>query len=224
MSSERPVANGAPGLLRGLRTRSYGSIVNSSLSPVRQKRIEHEVQPGETLQGLSLKYGVSMEDIKRANRLYTNDSIFLKKSLSIPVLSALDAGLFSNGEEVSNEEICQEHCVVKEDPVKNGTVVRESTQECSPSDLSPMDYLNRIDSLISQSKQAAAKTCGEDKRYETEDPPHTIRRSRSQMSSSRSRPAPSHARQSQNLSGALPLTITKRTKKLQEREDEIFQL
>ncbi|KAI4811784.1 hypothetical protein KUCAC02_014659 [Chaenocephalus aceratus] len=53
------------------------------------RRIEHNIQPGETLQGLALKYGVSMEQIKRANRLYTNDSIFLKKSLSIPVLSDL---------------------------------------------------------------------------------------------------------------------------------------
>lgn len=61
MSSDRGSAlTGAHGLLRGQRTKSYGSLVTSSLSPVRQKRIEHEVQPGETLQGLSLKYGVSV--------------------------------------------------------------------------------------------------------------------------------------------------------------------
>ncbi|KAK6326319.1 hypothetical protein J4Q44_G00019640 [Coregonus suidteri] len=82
-----PLPTCGGGLLRGNRTRSYGSLVQSNLSPVRQRRIEHQVQPGETLQGLALKYGVSMEQIKRANRLYTNDSIFLKKSLSIPVLS-----------------------------------------------------------------------------------------------------------------------------------------
>lgn len=63
MSSDRP-PNGARGLLRGHRTRSYGSIVNSSLSPVREKRIEHQVQPGETLQGLALKYGVSVSDFR----------------------------------------------------------------------------------------------------------------------------------------------------------------
>lgn len=48
------------GILRGSRSKSYGSLVRSPLSPVRQKRIEHKLQPGETLQGLALKYGVSV--------------------------------------------------------------------------------------------------------------------------------------------------------------------
>lgn len=48
------------GLLRTGRARSYGSLVRSPISPVRQRRVEHEIQPGETLQGLALKYGVSV--------------------------------------------------------------------------------------------------------------------------------------------------------------------
>lgn len=48
------------GLLRSSRTKSYGSLVRSPISQVRQRRIEHRVQPGETLQGLALKYGVSV--------------------------------------------------------------------------------------------------------------------------------------------------------------------
>lgn len=48
------------GLLRSSRTKSYGSLVRSPISPVRQRRIEHRVQPGETLPGLALKYGVSV--------------------------------------------------------------------------------------------------------------------------------------------------------------------
>lgn len=52
--------NGGDGLLRASRTKSYGSLVRSSLSPVRQRRIEHKIQPGETLQGLALRYGVSV--------------------------------------------------------------------------------------------------------------------------------------------------------------------
>ncbi|KAG7216416.1 hypothetical protein INR49_001902 [Caranx melampygus] len=58
MSGNRAPTDGN-GLLRGSRTRSYGSLVRSPLSPVHQRRIEHTIQPGETLQGLSLKYGVS---------------------------------------------------------------------------------------------------------------------------------------------------------------------
>lgn len=48
------------GLLRTGRNRSYGSLVRSPISPVRHRRIEHKIQPGETLPGLALKYGVSV--------------------------------------------------------------------------------------------------------------------------------------------------------------------
>ncbi|TNN41444.1 LysM and putative peptidoglycan-binding domain-containing protein 1 [Liparis tanakae] len=93
MSEERaPPPAGANGLLRGSRTRSYGSLVRSPLSPVRQRRVEHRLQPEDTLQGLSLKYGVSTEQIKRANRLYTNESIFLKKSLVAAIEAACSSG------------------------------------------------------------------------------------------------------------------------------------
>ncbi|XP_042561144.1 lysM and putative peptidoglycan-binding domain-containing protein 1 isoform X2 [Clupea harengus] len=163
-----------------------------------------------------------MEQIKRVNRLYTNDSIFLKKSLSIPVLSELDLGLFSNGEEASDEETCQGDSTPTEDPVENGTAEKDSDTDCNSADLSPMDYLKRIDSLITQSKQAAAKTCREEKMFATEDALHTGRAVRSQVSSSRGRAASSPDCLSQAM--AVPLTITRRTKKLREREDEIFQL
>jgi len=56
-------------------------------SPIPDKKgndyIEHTIKEGETLQGLSLKYDVSMEEIKRLNRLPTNDIWHLKK-LFIP--------------------------------------------------------------------------------------------------------------------------------------------
>jgi len=66
----------------------YGSIsshTSTSLFPHNQKFITHVVQPQDTLQGLALKYSVTMEQIRRANRLYTSDSLFCKSVLSIPV-------------------------------------------------------------------------------------------------------------------------------------------
>lgn len=61
MSGEEiTLPNRGNGLLRTTRTRSYGSLVRSPVSPVRHRRIEHKIQPGETLQGLALKYGVSV--------------------------------------------------------------------------------------------------------------------------------------------------------------------
>lgn len=59
---EAALPNVGNGLLRASRTKSYGSLVRSPLSPVRQRRIEHKLQPGETLQGLALKYGVSVSN------------------------------------------------------------------------------------------------------------------------------------------------------------------
>ncbi|KAL3219175.1 hypothetical protein MRX96_030624 [Rhipicephalus microplus] len=35
------------------------------------KTIKHVVQPGDTLQGIALRYGVTTEELKRANRLWT---------------------------------------------------------------------------------------------------------------------------------------------------------
>lgn len=53
----------ARGLLRATRAKSYGSLVCTQLSPVHERRVEHRIQPGETLQGLALKYGVTVSDL-----------------------------------------------------------------------------------------------------------------------------------------------------------------
>lgn len=44
-------------------------------------------------------------------------------------------------------------------PVENGQAASESQEVTA--DVSPLDYLKRMDSLINQSKQAAIKTCQE---------------------------------------------------------------
>ncbi|KAA0703386.1 LysM and putative peptidoglycan-binding domain-containing protein 1 [Triplophysa tibetana] len=202
---------GTDGLLRGQRTRSYGSLVSSSLSPaIRQRRIEHKVKTGDTLQGLSLKYGVSMEQIKRANRLYTNDSIFLKESLFIPVLTGSLS--FTNGVNLREEETSQ-----AQTHSKGSQESHESQTDCSSSDgnadLSPVEYLKKIDSLISQSKQAAVKTCQEgEKQFSFIEQVHYDNL------------ASSTASYQQPVLGAVPVTITKRTRNLRDREDEFFQL
>lgn len=51
---------GGSGLLQGSRARSYGSLVQSTCSPVRERRLEHQLAPGDTLAGLALKYGVTV--------------------------------------------------------------------------------------------------------------------------------------------------------------------
>uniref|UniRef100_A0A0A9WVW5 LysM and putative peptidoglycan-binding domain-containing protein 2 n=1 Tax=Lygus hesperus TaxID=30085 RepID=A0A0A9WVW5_LYGHE len=63
--------------------KNYGSTANNSKRY--ESFIKHKVSETDTLQGLALKYGVTTEQIRRANRLWANDSIFLRKSLFIPV-------------------------------------------------------------------------------------------------------------------------------------------
>lgn len=103
-----------------------------------------------------------MEQIKRANRLYTNDSIFIKKSLSIPVLSDYTSDA-NNGVDVTEKDSGQvQDSTSKECSTQNGKPVNnsEKTQE-GISELSPMNFLKRMDRMISQSKQAAVKRCQE---------------------------------------------------------------
>lgn len=94
-----------------------------------------------------------MEQIKRANRLYTNDSIFLKKALSIPVLT--ESLSFTNDNELHEEETSNHH-PHHHSPVENGQKISESQEKTA--DVSPSDYLKKMDILINQSKQAAIKT------------------------------------------------------------------
>ncbi|KAM8734808.1 lysM and putative peptidoglycan-binding domain-containing protein 1 [Acanthopagrus latus] len=227
MSGERaPLPAGSNGLLRGNRTRSYGSLVRSPLSPVRQRRIEHKIQPGETLQGLALKYGVSMEQIKRANRMYTNDSIFLKKSLSIPVMS--DSDQCVNGVDLNLEDSEEDNA--GRGSAQNGHTERSSEEKRDDgsdivSDLTPVDFLKRLDGLISQSKQAAVKGCQDAERRVAALEAACLSRTSDWRPLTRSQSATSSSTlQQQAPHGAVPLTITKLTKKLRDREDEIFQL
>lgn len=113
-----------------------------------------------------------MEQIKRANRLYTNDSIFLKKTLYIPILTEprdLFNGLDSEEEKDGEEEMQPSKAEVWPHSAEktqqtgsgraNGEVLSTPGQEPpTPShDLSASDFLKKLDSQISLSKKAAAQ-------------------------------------------------------------------
>eukprot|EP01114_Cavostelium_apophysatum_P019194 TRINITY_DN6117_c0_g1_i1.p1 TRINITY_DN6117_c0_g1~~TRINITY_DN6117_c0_g1_i1.p1 ORF type:complete len:319 (+),score=70.01 TRINITY_DN6117_c0_g1_i1:106-1062(+) len=44
----------------------------------------HRLEKKDTLQGLALKYGVEIADLKRVNKLWRNDDMFARKELIIP--------------------------------------------------------------------------------------------------------------------------------------------
>ncbi|KAB0792789.1 hypothetical protein PPYR_14748 [Photinus pyralis] len=63
--------------------KKYGST--SRHTNRNQNVIKHVISNTDTLQGIALKYGVTMEQIRRLNRLWASDSLFLRESLLIPV-------------------------------------------------------------------------------------------------------------------------------------------
>ncbi|EFA76170.1 hypothetical protein PPL_10387 [Heterostelium album PN500] len=64
---------------RELRTKNIESPADGF------RYIEHVLQSQDTLQGLALKYSSTVGDIKRVNKIWKDDTLFLKKSLFIPI-------------------------------------------------------------------------------------------------------------------------------------------
>ncbi|XP_028566306.2 lysM and putative peptidoglycan-binding domain-containing protein 1 [Podarcis muralis] len=218
---------GGAGLLQGSRTRSYGSLVKTVSSPARERRLEHRLEPADTLQGLAVKYGVTTEQIKRANRLYTSDSIFLKKTLYIPVPVEPKA-LLSNGLDLEEDEEEKEKVEEGETgafqsetpkkqkhPRKNGA----SGASAPKHDLSAADFLFKLDSEIRRSKQAATKKLREGGSSVSGSEPGSPHATAASSPSSYQNETSSRA-----VLGPVPLTKIARADTLRDQEDEIFKL
>ncbi|XP_076143792.1 lysM and putative peptidoglycan-binding domain-containing protein 2 [Alosa pseudoharengus] len=151
------------------KTRSYGSTASVTAS-LGEKYIEHRVTDSDTLQGIALKYGVTMEHIKRANKLFSNDCIFLRNSLNIPVISqkpSLFNGLSLESPDSEATTPQEQPDVAPDSDGPSPTPSPEpSVKPPQPEELSAKDYLHRLDLQIKLSKQAARKLKEEDRRDE----------------------------------------------------------
>lgn len=107
-----------------------------------------------------------MEQIKRANKLFSNDCIFLRNSLNIPVMSekrSIFNGLSLESPDGDGEAACQEAetpCVVTQDiegPSPSPSPPPADPKPPQPEELSAKDFLHRLDLQIKQSKQAARR-------------------------------------------------------------------
>ncbi|XP_036323875.1 uncharacterized protein LOC118737470 isoform X2 [Rhagoletis pomonella] len=65
--------------------KKYGSTCCNQNLRNNETLIRHDVEKTDTLQGIALKYGCTTEQIRRANRLFASDSLFLRQFLLIPV-------------------------------------------------------------------------------------------------------------------------------------------
>uniref|UniRef100_A0A6B2FCS1 LysM and putative peptidoglycan-binding domain-containing protein 2 n=1 Tax=Bothriechis nubestris TaxID=1766655 RepID=A0A6B2FCS1_9SAUR len=156
------------------KTRSYGSTA-TVLAPLAERYVEHRLGPGDTLPGLALKYGVTMEQIKRTNKLFTNDCIFLRKTLNIPVI--LKKVLLFNGcnslespeDDSDNLATCEERPMTGQKDSSSPSPPESDNRLPPPEELSAKDFLHRMDAQIKLSKQAAKKLKSEnDREYDEE--------------------------------------------------------
>ncbi|XP_023175590.1 myb-like protein I isoform X2 [Drosophila hydei] len=76
--------------------KKYGSTCCNNLRN-NEILIRHTVEKTDTLQGISLKYGATTEQIRRVNRLYASDSLFLRQFLLVPVEKTSPYNLQANG-------------------------------------------------------------------------------------------------------------------------------
>lgn len=109
-----------------------------------------------------------MEQIKRANKLFSNDCIFLRNSLNIPVVSekpSIFNRLSLESPDGDGETICQGEdipFVVAKDiegpsPSPSPPPPDSKPSQPQPDELSAKDFLHRLDLQIKQSKQAARR-------------------------------------------------------------------
>ncbi|XP_063221314.1 lysM and putative peptidoglycan-binding domain-containing protein 2 [Bacillus rossius redtenbacheri] len=197
--------------------KKYGSTCNHFK---RQDHIKHIIVEGDTLQGIALKYGVTMEQIRRANLLWATDSLFLRESLLIPVT--------------------KESAISDMMPERYSLTGRIVTSPLSPesqalSEKSVDDFLVAIDTSIANTKNQVKKSQGHSE-FRDDDDLYAHRR-----------PAVSRLRQQQQqqqqqqlqlqsngtddlLNTPHPVVMTQGRKvrtslqRLQREQDEIFEL
>ncbi|KAF8608979.1 hypothetical protein BDV93DRAFT_519010 [Ceratobasidium sp. AG-I] len=61
-----------------------------------REMLVHKIQPKDSLAGVALRYGVSLADIRKANKLWSSDSIHLRSALYIPLTPNLKLGYSPN--------------------------------------------------------------------------------------------------------------------------------
>lgn len=229
--------------------KKYGST--SSHIKRQEHFIKHAVTKNDTLQGLALKYGITTEQIRRANRLWTNDSLFLRESLLIPVPSE---SLSSPSEIFSDASTSP--CSQSLSPTPQSfSPTPQSFSPTSPQengiDDNYNDFLNKIDSAIANTKSQVMLAQGNSNFKEDDDQLFVKRRApmsrlkhqqlqqQQQQSSNHYEPQQSYQQYNHRSNSAssinsncsdVPLVMTQGRKvrsslqRLEQQQDEMFEL
>ncbi|KAJ8937571.1 hypothetical protein NQ318_023101 [Aromia moschata] len=102
--------------------------------------IKHYVSNTDTLQGIALKYNVTIEQIRRANKLWASDSLFLREFLLIPSTDAQTPTTSEPAPPIVSPSAVSSHSV--------GSFDDDNIDE----------FLNKIDASIASTKEEVKKT------------------------------------------------------------------
>lgn len=213
----------------GRTLKKYGSTAKHTTRT--DSLIKHVVSAADTLQGIALKYGVTTEQIRRVNRLWASDSLFLREHLLIPVSAESPLSLPVDG---ANEP---EHDTIQ--GVSSPSSIASSVDEES----SVNDFLAKMDSSIASVKKDVRRTQG-DSKFCTQDNDVYVQRRKTGTKLRNSFPAssstyntsspsseslrPSSSGDTHNFPTAAVMTQGRRVKtslqRLQQQQDEMFQL
>ncbi|XP_043257976.1 lysM and putative peptidoglycan-binding domain-containing protein 2 [Colletes gigas] len=212
----------------GKTLKKYGSTAKHITRP--ENLIRHTVSAIDTLQGIALKYGVTTEQIRRVNRLWASDSLFLREYLLIPANPESPLSLPIDN---TNET---EHNAIQ--TVSSPSSVTSSIDD----DSSVNDFLAKMDSSIASAKREVKRTQGnsefctdgndiyvQQRRVSTKLRNSFPMTSNTHTFSSTSEPLrPSSSSDMHNFPTAVVMTQGRKVKtslqKLQQQQDEIFQL
>lgn len=128
----------------------YGATRNPELNKADYKLVAHQLTSSDTLQGLAIKYGVTVEQIRRVNKLWTNDNIVIYKTLNIPVKEKTSHEEDTWGDKVTPGDITIDvEC-------GSSTMVSSSASETNSKNTDSLSkFLNKLDDQMKSSIQQA---------------------------------------------------------------------
>lgn len=145
--------------------RSYGAT-RADFNCTDTKVLLHRVAAGDSLQGLAIRYGVAVEKIKRLNKLWSNESLFLKDMVKIPcAIQPKKWQEDSDDEEFDGDDSPRPSNVIQHTEVILENLTNPAKREEAKSEIKSQDenridcnlFLNDIDTRINKCKDDWAK-------------------------------------------------------------------
>lgn len=135
--------------------KKYGST-SSKNSTKNENYSQHFVSNSDTLQGIALKYNVTIEQIRRANKLWASDSLFLREFLLIPQADNAN-GLQSPEAQSTSSQSSIASPSMENLNQNNRMSMGSSTRSDSFDEENISDFLSKIDASIASTKQVVQK-------------------------------------------------------------------